>query len=210
MKKPSLRLTVASAIIVSTLLASAGAMLTVGPWLFLSDPLPSRLDVIFTFAGDNQRLHYSRNLMERYSAAHWVLSDFHHYYSRILVRNGFAMVRVTAVDTAANTLSEVNALADWLMSAKVPVDGNIGSARDLPDTVAIGLVSSPYHMRRIRFMTRDVFRDRGVVARFYYLPVPFEKHSWTRKDLRKWWKSKTLRGHVLSEIGKLLVYWLFG
>jgi hypothetical protein len=189
---------------------------TVGPWLVVSDPLPRRLDIIFTFAGANERMTYSRELMKQNEGAHWVLSDFHHFYSRILSRNGFDMTRVSIVDTAANTLSEVNGLSDWLRSeekagrkTKVRDTAHSPARQIVSEPITIGLVSSPYHMRRISFMVDDVFRKNGKEFRFCYLPVPFDKFSWTRRDLRTWWRSKTLRAYVGSEVGKLLMYWLF-
>jgi uncharacterized SAM-binding protein YcdF (DUF218 family) len=201
--------------IVIVLLACCGVIVTcnIGDWLVVSDPLPPRLDYIFTFAGQNPRLTYSRELMERCPDAHWILSDYHHFYSRILARSGFEMTRVSIVDTASHTLGEVRALSDWL---RVNVD-SLHRMHGAPDTTAglpssklsIGLVSSPYHMRRIKFMIDDVFRDRQKDIRFFYLPVPFERFNLTQQDMRSWWRSKTLRSFAGSEIGKLVLYWLF-
>ena len=201
--------------IVTVMLACSAAIvvLNIGNWLVVSDPLPTRLDYVFTFAGQNPRMTYSRELMERFPDAHWILSDFHHIYSRILARNGFDMSRVSIVDTASHTLGEVQALGDWLRAntdslprRHIAADTAPGPS---PSKLSVGLVSSPYHMRRIKFMINDVFRDHRTDVLFCYLPVPFERFHLTQQDMRTWWRSKTLRTFAGSEVGKLILYWLF-
>jgi hypothetical protein len=213
MKRSPHRLVIPAITIALLVCGAVFAVLNIGDWLVVSDPLPARIDFIFTFAGQNPRLTYSKELMERYGDAHWILSDFHHFYSRILTRNGFDMARVSAVDTASSTLSEVRALRDWLRTNTGSFQRTPAAADTAPghshSILSIGLVSSPYHMRRIKFMTNDIFRDHQKDVRFYYLPVPFERFHWTRQDMRAWWRSKTLRTFAGSEIGKLIVYWLF-
>lgn len=197
-------------IIVGIVLLLCAALLfffKAGTWLFVIDPLPDRLEVIFTFGGENARVAYSRELMERFPGARWVLSDYFHQYSRILSREGFDMSKVAVVDTCRYTMSEVKGLADWLKDNKnipaAPSD-SIGPQKRL---VRIALVSNPCHMRRIKFMVDAVFRDTAF--RFYYLPVPIERYGWTPEEVLHWWKSKTLRTWVVSEIGKIFKYWLF-
>jgi uncharacterized SAM-binding protein YcdF (DUF218 family) len=213
MKRLPLRFVI-PAIAIALLVCGAAIVVTnIGDWLVVSDPLPPRLDYVFTFAGQNPRLTYSRELMERYPDAHWILSDFHHFYSRILARNGFDMTRVSAVDTASYTLAEVHALSDWLQAntdslQRLPVAADTAPGHSF-SKLSIGLVSSPYHMRRIKFMVNDVFRDRRKDMLFYYLPVPFERFQRTPQDMRAWWRSKSLRTFAGSEIGKLIMYWLF-
>jgi hypothetical protein len=187
--------------------------LRAGALLVVDDPVPRRLDVIFTFAGENQRVTYSRDLTERFPSAHWVLSDFYHLFSHILERDGFAMSRVTFLDTCTNTLSEVHGLRDWIAGHKDSLYKsqnavtNSPAVPQKPATLAVGLVSTPFHMRRIRFMMQAVFRDPSI--RFYYLPVPLDRYHWTSNDVDFWWQSRTTRSWVKSEVGKLLAFWFF-
>jgi hypothetical protein len=178
-------------------------------WFFVADPVPSRLDVVFTFAGENARFSYSRELMERFSQAHWVLSDYYHLYSRILSREKFDMSRVSAVDTCRYTISEVKGLADWLSSNRHLFPSDTGGRRitGSPEKIQVGLVSNPCHMRRIKCMASDVFHDTTLC--FHYLPVPAERYGWTPREMRHWWKSKQLRVWVMFEVAKLIKYWLF-
>jgi hypothetical protein len=184
-----------------------------GTWLIVNEPVPAHLDVLFTFGGENARVTYSRGLMERLTGTRWVLSDYFHQYSRILSREGFAMSRVAIVDTCRYTISEVKGLAGWLNDNKnvlvrsTAAHDTAGPPETAVTQIRVGLVSTPFHMRRIKFMVEDVLRDTAFHC--YYLPVPVERYGWTNRDLRLWWRSKAIRTWVVSETGKLLWYWLF-
>jgi len=186
----------------------------IGRWLAVNDPVPSHLDVLFMFGGENARFSYSRELTERFPGAQWVMSDNFRQYARVLSREGFDMSRVTVLDTCRYTLSEVKALAGWLrdnMDALVRAAAHDTAAKQgtpgRPSQVRVGLVSSPCHMRRIKFMAKDAVHDTAF--NFSYLPVPLERYGWTPDDLRLWWTKKSLRSWVSSETVKLLWYWLF-
>jgi hypothetical protein len=185
--------------------------MTIGRWLAVSDPLPDRIDVVYMFFGENARFSYSRGLMERFPGARWVMSDNFRQYSRVLSREGFDMSRVTVLDTCRYTLSEITALGGWLQDNREELvhaaAHDTSVQQGAAPQVRIGLVSSPCHMRRIRFMARDVIRDTAFAC--YCLPVPLERYNWTSDDLRRWWRTKALRTWVASETAKLLWYWLF-
>jgi hypothetical protein len=214
MRKKTIRLCIAFLCVVVPLSASLFFFLTASTWFFIADPVPPRLDVIFTFSGENARVTYSRELTEKFPQARWVLSDYYHLYSRILSREKFDMSRITAIDTCRYTLSEVRGLADWLNVNRNRLAPTCHSADTagpslpgMPQKIEIGLVSNPCHMRRIKCMVADVFSDTTV--RFHYLPVPPERYGWTRQEMRRWWTSKKLRTWVGFEVVKLIKYWLF-
>ncbi|MCU0608821.1 MAG: YdcF family protein [Chitinispirillaceae bacterium] len=199
--KPVIKNHVLKTVLVCAALAgfAAGCALVValraGVWFAKADPVPPEADVIFTFAGENARLTYSRELMARFPRAHWVLSDYHHFYTRILSREDYDMSRVSTLDSCPDTYQEVRGLARWLT-----------------DSAAMGrrvivLVSSPYHMRRIELMVQNVFGKTPYD--FYFCPVPIERYNLIREDLRFWWRSKLLREKVWSEFQKILVFWFF-
>lgn len=60
------------------------------------------------------------------------------------------------------------------------------------------VISSPYHMRRVRLMFNEVYRDSGI--RLVYVPVA---DSWF--DPERWWETSKGRRLVLSEYAKLAV-----
>jgi uncharacterized SAM-binding protein YcdF (DUF218 family) len=202
-------------IIISAALAGCAAFLLsrAALWLAVEDPAPARIDVIFTFGGENVRVSYSRELMARFPQAHWVISDYSHRYARLLQRLGFDMSRVTILDTCRYTISEVRGLADWLkaqgsaapdrtdtLSPDDPAKPAVLSMRPLH----IALVSNPLHMRRIRLIAEKTFRDPAI--RLHCLPVPLDRYGWTRRSLEHWWETKSLRTWVWSETAKILAY----
>ena len=60
------------------------------------------------------------------------------------------------------------------------------------------VVTSPYHMRRVRVVFDEVFADSGI--RLWYAPVP---DSWF--DPERWWETPGGRKLVLCEYAKLSV-----
>jgi uncharacterized SAM-binding protein YcdF (DUF218 family) len=174
-------------------LVCAAAFLKLGDWLIVSDSMPRNINVVFTFMGDAERVAYSRELVEKNPGALWVLSDYRDGYARLLRKDGFDMERLIAIDTCVNTLAEVHALSSYV--------------RSRPDSVlSIALVSSPYHMRRIKFMINRNFHDQN--ARFYYLTVPLDRYKWTRSTFKYWWRSRHISAIVKSELEKIMFFWL--
>jgi hypothetical protein len=180
--------------------ATAVAVLGFGSWLVVSDPVPQHLDIVFTFAGEAERVAYSRELVERFPRSHWILSDYKDGYQRILRKEGFDMTRLNAIDTCTNTYAEVDALENRILA------GGPASLQDDRKETVIGLVSSPYHMRRIKFMVNRQFNNPEL--RFHYLPVPFERYHWDSRTFRQWWKTPAVRNIVISEFQKIVFFWL--
>lgn len=175
-------------------------MRNAGTYLLVNDPLPEKLDLIFTFAGENARNHYSEKLLQQYPDAHWLLSDYKDGYVRILRRDSFDMSRVTIVDTCKNTFSEVLALKEYLQqSGENPL-------REHHGPLQIGLISGPYHMRRIQLMTQKAIRSGDF--NFHYLPVPLDKYNWTAAMFKTWWKSPVYEV-VSTETLKIVYFRLF-
>lgn len=170
---------------------------SVGVWLLVNNPVPERVDVIFTFAGDRYRVIYSRKLMETFKNAHWLLSDFKDGYATLLRKQDFNMSRVTIVDTCVNTISEVKALFHYLES----------NATVLPPEPVVALVSSPYHMRRIQLMVAQQQKVKNVT--FSYLPVPLEQYNASRDMYRHWWKYSGISNVVFSELPKIVYFFFF-
>lgn len=168
-------------------------------WLVVSDPLPQSLDAIFTFAGDIHRLNYSKELFNRYPQAQWLISYPSKKIAVPLKRDGFDTTRITIVDTCKNTHSEVWYLTDWATHVS-ETDNRFSKTRPL----SVGLVSTPFHMRRIRLEVRRRRIDNACV--FYYLPVPVEQYGLTKNDFKMWWKNDQLESAVVLEFKKFIYY----
>lgn len=169
-----------------------------GRWLLISDPLPEKLDVIFTFAGENLRVSYSREINLKYPESYWLLSDYKNGYARLLRKSNFNMTKVYTVDTCQSTYSEANALNTWLKN-----HNDLFKDRK---KLSIGLISSPYHMRRIQLMIKRKFKNSDIT--FHYLPVPLDRYNWSEDMFKKWWKSSAVSKQVISEIQKIIYFLL--
>lgn len=171
-------------------------LLNMGRWLVIYDPIPEKLDLIVTFAGEQQRVAYSRELSMKFPQSFWLLSDYKDGYSRLLRKSNFNMSRVHIVDTCQNTVSEIDAMNNWI---KKNQQRFIGKSR-----ISIGLVSSPYHMRRIQLIVKKQFKNNDIS--FHYLPVPLERYKWTNKMLMYWWRTGAVSRAVISEFQKIIYF----
>jgi hypothetical protein len=168
-----------------------------GVWLLVDDPLPEDLDVIFTFAGERYRVDYSAELMNKYPGAHWVLSDFENGYFNHIRKKPTDISRITVVDTCVSTISEVKCLFGYLKYHR----------NQYPEHLNVGLVSSPYHMRRIKLMVKSQSKISNV--KFTYLPVPLESYNTSDEMYKKWWNYNNISQVVFSEFPKIVYFYFF-
>jgi len=178
-------------------------------WLVVSDPRPQSLDAIFTFAGENNRITYSKKLFTAYSHALWINSYPSMKITIPLAKEGLDTSRILIIDTCKNTSSEVAYLTSW---ARGIVSGN----RSLPASCShqggfsekkplrIGLVSAPFHMRRISLALSKTKKVTGCTL--YFLPVPFEQYGEARNNYKNWWSNKYLAPEIVLELKKLAYY----
>ncbi len=168
-------------------------------WLVVSDPLPPYLNAIFTFAGETQRIVYSKELFATYKHATWLLSYPSKRIALPLWKEGLDTSRIIIVDSCKNTSAEARFITTWA-AHETEAGGRYSASRPL----AVGLVSTPFHLRRVKL---DVGRRfKGTKCRFYYLPVPFDRYGETRHGYQTWWKNRQLRRAVLFEFEKYLFY----
>jgi uncharacterized SAM-binding protein YcdF (DUF218 family) len=168
-------------------------------FLVVSDPLPPSLDAVFTFAGETHRIIYSKELFKQYPHSQWLISYPTKRISIPLGKKGLDTSRIFIVDTCKNTTSEAWYVADWALRT---VNGGNGYSAARP--LAIGLVSTPFHMRRIRMEVRRKYKSTA--CRFFYLPVPYERYGVTRHTYETWWMNKQLRPAVILEFKKFIYY----
>lgn len=180
-------------------------------WLVVSSSVPEKVDVIFTFGGENVRDSYSRALAEMHPEAAWVLSTYSSSAeARALSRSEFDTSKVTLVDTLRNTWEELRFLRAWLAAhpPAAPAAQSSDSTAVSPAPPAgprkVLLVSGPYHMRRIKIGVVRLLNDRTL--EFAYAPVPFELYNQSATTYRFWWRDKSLARLVKLEFVKALYY----
>ncbi len=168
------------------------AFRSLGSWLVIQSTPPQKLDAIFTFGGEAARNVYSEILHKQYPEATWIIStDTPKDALRKLVRHRADTTNLLFVDTCKNTKSEVVFCKQWLEKAL-----------QHKQSVTLGLVSGPYHMRRINILKSK--QSFPPAAKIYYLPVPLSYYRAGETDYKNWWKNKALRGLVLLEVKKIV------
>jgi len=177
-------------------------------WLVVFDPLPEKCDIIFTFAGENDRISYSKELFKKYPKSLWILSYSKKTIKNVLYKENLDTTRIIIIDTCKNTFSEVKCICD--ISEKIIKDSTffsklkeIGKYKQ-ENNVSILLVSSPYHMRRIKIMSSRLKFSKFV--KLYLIPVPFEKTICSEECYKNWWKNKALSRVVFQEIQKIIYF----
>jgi len=144
------------------------------------------VDVIFSFAGEDERLIHAALLHRQFPEATWLISTADSASGQaVLRRRAVDPSRAAFVYGCTSTLEEVMALAAWLR-------------RERPGGGSVGLVSSPWHMRRISVIAARFLRARGVTRRYY--PVPdscYGKGGVSMTSLRTWYENGRLRTFVV-------------
>jgi uncharacterized SAM-binding protein YcdF (DUF218 family) len=165
-------------------------LVNIGNWLVVVDPLPSKLDVIFSFGGAQERAPYAVELQKKYKNALLLISTaVVEKEKQRIIQLGADTNRIEFIDSCKTTWTEIAFLESWL---KEKYGGK---------TAAIGLVSSPYHMRRIKMM---IARRKDKNSTPCYLPVPREKYL--QYNYEMWWKNKDLRTQVIAEVEKMIYF----
>ncbi len=190
----SLVLVLIMAFILPFAFALCYALVNIGSWIVVADnPPDSGIKYLFTFNGENVRERYAAILMSKYTDAVWLCSNNNKDYKSELAEKGVDTGRVRLIYGCTSTHSEAIALSDMVGSI-------INESSSVP--IGIGLISGPYHTRRILLEMRHHFPFQK--ADLYFLPVPFEYYSVQPETYRNWWKEKPLRELILFEIKKII------
>lgn len=206
----------------------------VGGWLAVSDPYPPKLDMLFTFGGETDRYSFSRTLFRKYPDCFWMISlgpfpvfdtlKFTTLVKRSIAYEGFDTSHVIVNDTCTSTGSEINildyAIGLALHEYKISLPENASSYDSLwyqqhtlaekwfesrkDSVLEVGLVSHPFHMRRITLLANRI--DRKGRVRFHALPVPYFGDMNTFLKKRKWWRYEKDVSFVVSELVKIVYY----
>jgi uncharacterized SAM-binding protein YcdF (DUF218 family) len=169
-----------------------------GNWLLVSEPVPDRLDVIFTFSGEAYRYVYASELFKQFPASIWIVSvDKNRPFKTECAVKGLDTNRIFVIDTCLNTWCEMSTMVS--LAEKYPI------LLKMPKTGAsalrIGLVSSPYHMRRIQMILLK--KTISHHEKFYLLGVPLNKSGYSMVDYQNWWKNRSLKNSILMEWYKI-------
>jgi hypothetical protein len=149
--------------------------------LLHSSSIPSDIDVVVTFAPIEIRYEYSRELREEYDS-HWIIGDPGHLVSRKAIIGEADYNNATLITDSYSTYSEIVEIRKIL--------DNISIAEN---NISIALVSSHFHMRRIKMLTERYLNSANF--NIHYLPVPDDMYEPYLKSsaYESWWKHKDLQ-----------------
>ena len=183
-------------------------------WLATSE-VPRPCDVVFVLAGRECRKVFGLQLLNKCWTKTLLLS-----VGRFEVRR-FSSLKVPADFDLAGIASAVEPRyrhyfvtmsAGGAEAARIPI-GRLGTMSEIrafsawlkahPAVRSVTVVSSGFHLRRIRMCCRRMIQD-GVSLTFAAVP---DEGEFSRDH---WWRSANARRLVISELAKLAIYKLLG
>lgn len=175
--------------------------INIGRWLIVYDELPEDIDLIYVFAGDINfnREMYAIDLYEKYPDVIilldtlWIANHVCRSKKASKLLQKLNSIKIDYVGPSATTLEEVSVINKYCIQKG--------------KKLKIGLVSSPYHMRRIKVICEKTKLVDN--ARVYLLPF-IEEFAYKYVFLyKKWWQRKGDRAIVFSEYLKIFPLIIF-
>lgn len=168
------------------------AFVNLGNWLLVkSDTFPDSLFAVLCYGDDIVRREYNKKLIKKIKSSKWVLSG--QKYDSLKIKSENSDLSLTIVDSCKSTWEESCFFIKWLELERKKLKKYC--------TLNVGVVSSPYHMRRISIILKSISDNR---VKFYYIPVPLENYKWTNLSFSRWWKDKYIKNRVYREFFKII------
>jgi len=190
---------ISSLVIIAVLTVVAVLVLNAPRILAASDHEPGRIDYICVYAGESPRNARAIELAGSHPGAVVLVNGGQEAVWRKLAREGKVdSARVRLLEKSEDTADEARAFARFFAGLR-------DSGGQKPSVV---MVSSAFHLRRIRFLVR---RERvgGKVGALAFVASP-SRHYDLGHAGRRWWKDKNVRKVVISEYIKLAGHILTG
>jgi uncharacterized SAM-binding protein YcdF (DUF218 family) len=193
------------AITLVLLALAAVGLLFAGDWLRAADA-PAHADAIVVLAGAPERAMYAADLLRQgYAPVVYVSRPARERGHRTLEQFGIVLPDEEHVN---RTILQKRGVADQYIRVYVkPSINTLDEARAArsslpPGTRAIMVVTSPYHVRRVKMVFGDVFADTGTSVTVVAGPYePFPDRWWTEQDSAR---------QTILELMKVIFYKLGG
>lgn len=158
--------------------------LNIGDWLSISDP-PQKADIIICLSGTPDRITKSAQLYQMGLAA------------KIMVMN-----RIDYQLMLKQNISPKNILeASWLIESTYQEGIAINRLLSGKDYTSALVVSDPYHLYRVKWTLQQTLKNNAPRISFISSNAPSLDGFW--------WKNDKSRIFVLSEIPKIVYYWIW-
>jgi len=183
-------------VILILVVASVGFLSQAARFLVKKDPL-IKADAALVFSGDPDyertieasRLYREGRVRKLILTGHGYGGDDARYMKKIALGEGVLSRDIIIENGSTSTFTNIVQTKDIVLSQGF---------------TTVALVSSPYHMRRIRVLVSAVYKDNNEIG---FICFPVRESYWSPKG---WWKTNFGRRLVFFEYIKLLSYWLFG
>ncbi|MCI0528607.1 MAG: YdcF family protein [Nitrospira sp.] len=177
-------------ITLSAILDHKSILLNLSQFLLVKEEKLQPADVIHVLGGRSERTLYALQLYQRGYGRKILFTgeEVASFLKRFTLRQGVPSDAVIQFESRAdNTYQEALELRQLL--------------EEEPTLRSVIVVSSPYHMRRVRWTFEQVLDDQITLQ---FAPVPFERS----RDNRQWWTDRRSQKNVINEYIKLFIYWL--
>jgi uncharacterized SAM-binding protein YcdF (DUF218 family) len=170
-------------ILLPLLIAGGLFFLNIGDWLTASEE-PEKADLIVCLNGSKERIKKAAELYNEGGASHILVSSSS--MRRIILAHGVPETAVFALSGTHNsTYEEARHILQFMGTRKVQ---------------SAVVVSDGYHLYRARW-TFETLKDSRTVQFIYTAADQISEN-------RYWWRDKTSRKFVLTEIPKVVYYWI--
>lgn len=157
--------------------------LNIGTWLAIAD-VPGKADVVICLDGSNDRTNKAVLLLQKGFAEKIVVTTETTYQEMLLKK--VSSDKILKADWSAKTTYGEGLLL------KTILNGKVRSAL---------VVSDPFHLLRVKWTLRHIFPDDTIVFSFISSDAPSLQGFW--------WSNLNSRLFVLSELPKIVYYWLW-
>lgn len=197
-------------LVIGVLISVVSAFLSfknLAKYLYLNDGEPEKIDLIFVYAWDVRRTDYAKRVMRRHENVMLLVSDPTARHGRLIFERGWIdSSRTMVFSNIFNTFDETKVLKNVVIdenTENISIEFKGGgfnlSGRERLNVV---LISSPLHMRRIKFCTRRSGLSK--VSNIYLLPAPLSEYEFDNAFFARWWIYKY--SPVAREFFKIVVY----
>jgi len=182
-----------------------GGLFFAGQWLRAADS-PAKVDAMIVLAGAPERAMYAADLFRQgYAPTVYVSRPSRERGHRKLEQFGIVLPTEEFVN---RTILKQGGVADqYIQVFSLGSVNTLDEARTLrtalPQTTqAIMIVTSPYHVRRVKMVFGEVFHDSGIDVRV--VASPYESFP------DRWWTERDAAQQTILEVLKIVFYQVGG
>lgn len=179
--------------------------------LYVNDEIDKDPDFVCVYALDYRRIEKAAELLKKYPNSIGLFSSPTGKYIDKIFKYGVSdSSRVVIINGCQNTFDEVNIFNDYIfkrdeISDRIVFEGSKWNNQKIikDKELNIAMVSSPFHMRRIKIISDMCFRNEN--ANIYYVSADVEKFYF--ENYSKLWRPEFRQ--VIFEFFKIVNYFVF-